>query len=559
MSQGFWLAWARRFKGELALIAALTLLASLATLAVPWLAAQVLAGLVDDNTQPIGLEQTVALLVAALIGLTGLTIAAQIVSETAAVRILTQLRETVYNHVQSLPVGFHDDSRRGDMLALTSYEVENLSDFLAGTLATAPALVLTAVGAVLVLFAIDPAMALVLPLIIPAFYIGMRLSGRRLRRMSHQLRAAEVELISIAERDLDMLPAIKSFAAEEHHRETFSAAAQRSLRLAVRQARLNGLVGPLFALFAALAAIAVLVTAGDRLSDGGSRPGDVFAFLLYTALLTRPIGGLANVYTRYQIARGTLARLETVMALDGEPGYAAPHLIERAAGHIAFDGVTFAYPGREPVLTNFDLTIVPGEIVALTGPNGVGKSTIARLLLRYHDPLSGTIRLDGDDIAHIQIQSLRRQFGVVPQRALLFNASVAENIAFGRPDAEPKEMERAAKAAQADTFIQALPDGYDTQIGDNGVRLSGGQRQRIALARALFHDPPIYILDEATSMFDLESEAAFVEDCVSSLKGRTVILITHRPKSLALADRILRLGPEGLVELDQETARSEAR
>ena len=197
---------------------------------------------------------------------------------------------------------------------------------------------------------------------------------------------------------------------------------------------------------------------------------------------------------------------------------------------------------------SFDLAIAAGETVALTGANGVGKSTVARLLMRHHDPDAGTITLDGTDIAQLQVQSLRRQFGFVPQRALLFNGTIAQNIAFGRADTPTPAIEHAAENAQAAGFIAGLPNGYDTVIGDSGVRLSGGQRQRIALARALLHDPPIYILDEATSMYDLESEAAFVEACVRTLAQRTVILITHRPASLALADRVLKLGPTGTVE-----------
>lgn len=554
MSRQFWMAWAKRFRVPLALIAALTLLASIAALALPWLAAQLLSGLLtgDTSVPSAGLGETLALLIGVLIALTALTIAAGIVSETASARILTALREDIYAHVQHLPIGFHEGSRRGDVLALTSYEVENLSEFLAGTLASAPAMILTAMGSVIVLFVIDPAMAVVVPILIPISYLALKLAGRSLRSMSQDLRAAEVDLIAAAERDLEMLPAIKSFAAEAYHYLAFSKAAQRSRKLAVRQARLNSSIGPAFALLAALGAIAVLVIGGERLSDARGNPGEVFAFLLYAALLTRPIGGLAGVYSKYQIARGSLARLESVLGLQPEPGYRSSIIVERAQGSLAFESVDFAYPGRSPVLTAFNLEIRAGEIVALTGPNGAGKSTIAKLLLRYHDADAGRITLDGRDIRDIQIQSLRRQFGFVPQQPLLFNASVADNIAFGRPDADPEDIVEAARLAQASEFIAGLTNGFDTLIGDQGVRISGGQRQRIALARALFHDPPIYILDEATSMYDLDSEAAFVEDCVEALKDRTVIIITHRPQSLALASRVLRLDPDGVKDVTDQ-------
>ncbi|WP_252258995.1 ABC transporter ATP-binding protein [Erythrobacter aurantius] len=555
MSVAFWLEWARRFHWQLALISGLTLLSSVAALAVPWLGAQLLGGVVGSDQSSVNLSSTLKLLVAALVALTALNIAATILSERASTRILTELRKRIYNHVQLMQLSFHDEQRSGDVLALTSYEVGNLSDFLASTLANAPAMILTAVGAVVILFWIDPTMAMVVPLLVPVFYVMAKLAGRRLRELSGKVRAAEVELIAIAERDLEMLPAIKAFATEEHHRAGFAAAAENSRRLAVGQAQLKAVIGPIMTLCAALAAIGVLVIGSEQLTDGSRTPSDVFAFLLYAALLTRPIGSLANMYGMYQMARGTLARLETVLALDPEPGHSSGADLERAKGAIGFDSLHFSYPGRPPVFSGLDLAIAPGEIVALTGENGVGKSTLVRLLLRFYAPQSGRITLDGTDIADFQVQQFRRQFGYVPQRALLFNGTIAENIAFGQPSTDPAAaVAKAARLAQADAFIAKLPDGLNTVIGDHGIRLSGGQRQRIALARALYRDPPIMIFDEATSMYDLESEAAFVEHCVESLKSRTVIIITHRPASLALADRILKLGPDGAREVGIENA-----
>ncbi|MFU7527417.1 ABC transporter ATP-binding protein [Qipengyuania sp. ASV99] len=551
MSVRFWMEWAQRFRWQLALICALTVLSSAATLAVPWLAAQVLGGVVAGGTaagSEFDLSQTLALLVTALALLTVLNIAAAILSERASTAILTELRKRIYNHVQMMQLGFHDAARRGDMLALTSYEVGNLSDFLANTIANAPAMVLTAAGAIVVLFWIDPGMALIVPVLIPLFILMMKLAGRRLREVSGKVRAAEVELIAIAERDLEMLPAIKAFATEEHHRAEFAAAAENSRALAVKQAQLSAFVGPVMALLAALAAIAVLMGGSEQMLAERGSSAELFAFLLYAALLTRPAGALANMYGAYQMARGTLARLEDVLALAPEPGHAQGLRLGRAKGGIAFKQLSFSYPGRAPVFTGFDLEIAPGEIVALTGENGVGKSTLVRLLLRFYQSDAGFITLDGIDTSEIQIQDLRRQFGYVPQRALLFNGTIGDNIAFGQPvENRQSAVEKAARLAQAWDFISALPDGFETAIGDNGIRLSGGQRQRIALARALFRDPPIYILDEATSMYDLTSEAAFVEACVDSLKGRTVIIITHRPASLALADRVLKIVPGGAV------------
>lgn len=552
MSAQFWISWAKRFRWQLALISALTMLSSLATLAVPWLAAQVLGDVFSGDGSELDISQTLGLLVAALVVMAALTIAATIVSQTASTRILTELRKQIYGHVQMMPIGFHDDARRGDVLALTSYEVGNLSDFLADTLANAPAMILTALGAVIVLFWLDPTLALIVPLLIPVFFVMMKLAGRRLRAVSGKVRAAEVELIAIAERDLEMLPAIKAFATEDYYRGGFAQAAENSRNLAVGQAKLNAFIGPTVALLAALAAIAVLIFASGQLSAGESTPAELFAFLLYAALLTRPVGALANMYGAYQMARGTLARLEDVLSLAPEPGYAQGAAVTRVDGAIRFDAVGFAYPGRPAVFDGLNLDIKPGEIVALTGENGVGKSTLVRLLMRFYEPNSGTISLDDTDIADLQVQDLRRQFGYVPQRALLFNGTIADNIAFGQGPASSRgDIEAAARMAQAEGFVAQLPNGLDTEIGDHGVRLSGGQRQRIALARALYRNPPVYILDEATSMYDLESEAAFVENCIQALKGRTVIIITHRPASLALADRVLKLGPAGVSEISR--------
>lgn len=539
---------ARPFFGELVVISGMAVLSACATLAIPWLAGQFLGRVIGSGAN-IDLGMTVVLLVAALVGLTVVNIAVAVLSRAASGRILAGLQRETYARIQLMPLSFHDRSKSGDLLALMTYEVGNLSSFLTATLANVPAMLMTAGGAAILLFLLDPVMALVVPVVVPLFTIALKLIGRRLRMLARKVRKAHAELVWTAESDLAMLPAIKAFATEDFHLEQYDAAVERARGLELRQTRILAFISPVVALVAALAAIAVLLIGGAQVAGGGRTPGDLFAFLLYAALLTRPVAALADTYGQFQVAKGTLARLEAIFAKTTEPGYDQTGTIDRARGAIVFEKVSFGYPGRGPVLDAVNLAIAPGEIVALTGDNGVGKSTMIRLLLRFYDPYSGRITIDGTDIASLQVQSLRRQFGYVPQRPLLFNGTIAENIAFGMAAPDPSAIERAARMAQAWDFIGKLSRGLDTEIGDNGIRLSGGQQQRLALARALFRDPPVYIFDEATSMYDLDGEAAFIEACIDTLKGRTVIIITHRPASLELADRIINATPVGLVEM----------
>ena len=275
------------------------------------------------------------------------------------------------------------------------------------------------------------------------------------------------------------------------------------------------------------------------------------SFLLYAQLLTRPVAELADIYGRVQGLRGALVRLQQAMEEPPEPFAQAGAPIAALRGEIEFHGVSFGYEGRPLALDKFDLHVAAGETIALVGPNGAGKSTLGHLLMRLHDPAEGRITIDGIDIATVSLEALRRQIAVVPQHVLLFNASVRDNIAYGRPAPDQAAVEAAARAARAHEFIVKLPQGYDTTVGDRGVRLSGGQQQRLALARALLKDAPILILDEATAMFDPEGEAEFLNACREAFRHRTVVLITHRTASLATADRIVRMAHGRVIALER--------
>ena len=263
------------------------------------------------------------------------------------------------------------------------------------------------------------------------------------------------------------------------------------------------------------------------------------------------MAGLADIYGQTQVARGAMERLERALGAAPEPASGKGARLPTGARDIEWRGVTFAYEGRAPALQGVDLEVRAGEWVAIVGPNGAGKSTLGHLLVRLHEPAAGGVFVGGVDVATVPLAQLRAHIGVVPQSVMLFDATVRDNIAYGRPGADHAAIERAAREAGAHDFVMRLPGGYDTFVGEHGVRLSGGQQQRLALARALVKDPPILVLDEATALFDPEAEADFLAACRRAAGGRTVLLITHRPASLDVADRVVHMRQGRVARIEE--------
>jgi ATP-binding cassette subfamily B protein len=474
-----------------------------------------------------------------------LSVASSFLVGSTGALMAAELRSRVYEHMQILPLAWYQERKQGDVLSLLSSDAESISRFVTNTVVQLLPQLLTLAFAFGMMAWLDPLIAGIAALLLPAYTIVTKLLGRRIRPLSSAWIESWSGLMAFVNENLGLMPVLKAFAREPLERDRFAARNRELLDVSRQQIWLASLLSPAIGLLAGAGALLLLWIGIQHLQSGQLQPSDLVTLLLYVMLLTSPLSALAGVYGQIMHARGAAERLLEFFGEKPEPLGHGDKNLQHAAGRIEFRDVTFAYPGRPPVLKHFNLTIEAGETIALTGPNGAGKSTLVHLLMRFMEPANGSILIDGTDIAEVELGSLRRQIGLVAQNTLLLNGTVAENIVYGQPQATEEEMKTAAKAARADEFIERLPDGYDTIIGDQGVKLSGGQRQRLSLARTLLKDPPILVLDEATAMFDPEGEAGFIAENREALERRTVILITHRPASLDLADRIIRFPADG--------------
>ncbi len=524
---------------------ALMATASAVTLAMPWFAGRVVQALVQGQV-PSGLllAWLAVLAVQALIAFGN-----SVVMGTTSATIVAELGSRVYDHLQALPLGWHQDRKRGEILALATNDVWWISGFLTGTLAPLLPLLLTCSGALILLMRIQPWIGLLVAVAVPLLVLGLKIATRQLRPLANANLREQGIKFGIIEQNLASLPLIKAFTHEAQESRRFAAQSRTVRDLEVRELRISSGLEPVVRLLGSAAVLALLWIGSHWIAAGAITTADLVSMLLYGLLLTQPVSQLAGVYGQSQAARGAALRLMTL--LNENPEFdAGNESLETVKGEIHFESVAFGYPGRSELFLSLDLAIRAGETVAITGINGAGKSTLAHLLTRFVEPDRGQITLDGVELRRLSLRFLRSQVGLVSQHVLLFNASVAHNIGYGQFGASREQIENAARAAHAHEFIARLPQGYDTMVGDEGVRLSGGQKQRIALARALLKDPPILILDEATAMFDPEGERGFIAECHDLLHSRTVLLITHRPASLALADRVLKLEGGKLTPAD---------
>jgi ATP-binding cassette subfamily B protein len=467
-------------------------------------------------------------------------------------RITADLRKAAYAHILTLDPTFFLKTRTGEVLSRLTTDIQIVESLLSTSISVALRNFLTLIGALVLLMIVSPSLTGLVLGIFPFVLAPLFLFGRRVRKLTMSTQDQFAAAVGHAGETLDALETVQAFGREDAGAVRFGHAVdssfQTSLRRMTARAIMTAMVIAL--VFGGVVVIFWLgVHAGLR---GDMSWGALFQFAFLSVMAAGSVGALGETWGDVQKAAGAMERISELLA--AKPSIAAPPapkaLPVPARGEIAFEDVSFAYPGRPDALalSGFSLNVAPGERVALVGPSGSGKSTVFRLLLRFYDPTSGTVRLDGVDLRDADPAQVRARMALVSQDSPLFSGSAAENIRFGRPDAGPEDVRAVARAAQAETFLDALPQGFETPLGDRGRSLSGGQRQRLAIARALIRETPILLLDEATSALDAENEQLVQRALEQAMVGHTTLVIAHRLATVLKADRIVVMDAGRVVE-----------
>ena len=467
-------------------------------------------------------------------------------------RALQDLRVQLFSHLQSLSIGFYSRNRAGVIISRLTNDVEALDQLVSDGMATLFQSGLTLIGVVVILFVMDPHLALLTFLALPVLALG-GLVFRVASADAYRLTREKIAWITgYLQETLSGIRVVRAFGQEPRHIKRFGELNDENRAVNMKTVYLNAAYFPGVELLSALFTVEILVIGGSEAINGQTATGVVFAFIAALNNFFDPIQQLSQLYTTYQSGMAALDKIFEL--LDEQPELVdAPGAISlpRIRGELQFEDVSFRYGGDEDgawALRDLDLMIPAGQTVALVGETGAGKSTFAKLVARFYDPTDGRVMVDGQDLRSVEAHSLRSQMGIVPQEGFLFSGTVRENIAFGRPDATDAQVASAARAVGADTFIAALEHGYETQVGERGVQLSAGQRQLLAFARALVADPRILVLDEATSNVDVHTESLIEQGLRRLVAGRTAIVIAHRLSTIRHAGRIIVLEHGVVVE-----------
>jgi ABC-type multidrug transport system fused ATPase/permease subunit len=539
----------RPYRVRVALMFVSLLLATGAALAPPYLAGRAIDdGIHAHDTGALTII-VIAFIGAALINWVATYVQTFLINWVGQ-RALQDLRIEVFQHLQKLSIGFYSRNKAGVLISRLTNDVQALDQLVTEGISTLFSATLTLVGTAVILVALDSELAMVTFLTFPVLLVAS-VAFRLASAGAYALTRVKIaQVTAYLQETLSGVRVVRAFGQEERHKERFAELNDEHREANMRTVYLNAAYFPAVELLSAVATAAILIYGGNQVIDGnGVTIGVLASFVFYLQSFFDPIQSLSQLYTTYQAGMAALDKIFEL--LDEEPDIADRHdaiELPRVRGEIRFEDVTFSYGGDAPALEQVSLVVPPGQTLALVGATGAGKSTLAKLVARFYDPDEGRVLIDGHDLRDVTEHSLRSQLGIVPQESFLFSGTIRDNIGFGQPDAADENVRAAAQAVGAHEFIERLPDGYDTEVGERGGHLSAGQRQLVAFARAAAADPRILILDEATSNVDVRTESQIEHGLRRLLAGRTAIVIAHRLSTIRGAGRIVVLDHGRITE-----------
>jgi ATP-binding cassette subfamily B protein len=463
--------------------------------------------------------------------------------------VMHDLRRTLYHHIQRLSLTYHDHKKTGDLISTVTSDIDAIQDFISSVLLGMIVNTLTLVGMLAVMFYLNWRFTLIALSVAPVLFVVVYSFTRRIKQASRDVRKKEGEVVSVVAEVLSSIRVVKAFSREDYEQERFERQSLESVETALRARSLKAKLAPIVEVLVAVGTSLVLWYGVHLVLRGEMTTGSLLVFIMYLGKMYKPMRELSKMTDTLSKTVVGYERIQEVLETERDVrNMRGARRAPNFKGAISFSHVNFNYAKDDRILEDVDFKIEPGQIAAFVGPTGAGKTTIASLVARFYDPVSGQVMIDGEDIRHYKLKSLRRQISFVLQETLLFHAPVWQNIAYGRPEASREEIIRAAKLASADEFIVRMPEGYDTMVGERGVTLSGGQRQRIAIARAIIREAPILILDEPSSGLDAASEEVVFEALAKLMEGKTAIVIAHRLATVRRADVIFVLDRGKIVE-----------
>ena len=550
------LPFLRPYRAQIALAGVFLVMAALATLAFPLALRSLIDGGLaqsDKGAQVMALREHFAALFAVAVALGVFSAARFYMVSWLGERVTVDLRNAVYGHVLQQSPEFFETTQTGEVLSRLTADTTLVQTVVGSSLSMGLRNAVMGIGALAILIWTNPVVMLQVLLVLVLVVLPSLWFGRRVRKLSRASQDRVADSSAIAAEVLNAIPVVQSYTAEAREAKRFNISNDNAFQTAIRRTRARSVLVAFIIIATSAALLWGLYQGTQAVMAGRISAGHLGQTVVYVIILASAFAILGEVYGDLLRAAGATERLMELLGSHSpisSPSKPVPAPVQLDGSAIEFEAIQFHYPSRpnQAALSNFSLSVKPGQTVAIVGPSGAGKSTVFQLLLRFYDPAEGRILLDGVATRALNLHDLRQRVGIVPQDAVIFSNSALENIRYGRPEASDAEVEAAARAAFADDFIRALPEGYHTFLGERGVRLSGGQRQRIAIARAMLKNPPLLLLDEATSALDAESERMVQAALESAMRGRTTLVIAHRLATVQKADHIVVLDHGRLVE-----------